>query len=58
MKNIQRKVVAEDLRKVGTTALAAGIVTIFVTNQKLLTACALITGAVLWLLGVFLTKEE
>ncbi|RMR19638.1 hypothetical protein ALP90_100728 [Pseudomonas amygdali pv. ulmi] len=58
MKTIQKKAVAEDLRKIGSTAIAAALISIFVTNFSLLSACAMVVRVVMWLLGIFMTKEE
>jgi len=58
MKIIQIKAIAEDLRKIGTTAIAAALISIFVTNFSLLSACAMVVGVVMWFLGIFMTKEE
>ncbi|WP_208693043.1 hypothetical protein [Pseudomonas oryzihabitans] len=50
--------VAEDLRKVGTTSVAAGIVGVFLSDHRLLTACALAVGVLIWFIGIVLTVEE
>lgn len=50
--------VAEDLRKVGTTSVAAGIVGVFLSDHRLLTACALSVGVLIWFIGIVLTVEE
>lgn len=57
-KRKRKAAIAEDMRKIGTTALAASLVSLFITEQKLLTSCAFISGCVIWLLGVFLTDED
>jgi len=58
MKPKRQGALAEDLRKIGTTAVAAAVVGLFLSDHKSLTACALVTGAVIWLYGIYLTKEE
>lgn len=58
MQTTRYKAVAEDLRKTGTTAMAAALISTFVTSFSLLSACAMLFGVVLWGLGIFMTKEE
>lgn len=58
MNSKQLAAVSEDLRKIGTTAMAAALVGIFISdNHRLLTSCALLIGALTWLYGIYLTKE-
>lgn len=57
MNVIRRKAIAEDLRKVGTTAFAAALVSVFLSAEKALTACALVLGVVFWLIGIFLRRR-
>jgi len=40
--------VAEDLRKIGTTAVAAGLIGIFLGEHRILTALALAVGVLIW----------
>ncbi|ERT15340.1 hypothetical protein FYM84_11080 [Pseudomonas sp. CAH-1] len=50
--------VAEDLRKIGTTAIAAGLIGIFLGEHRILTALALAVGVLIWSTGIYLTQEE
>ncbi|WP_228491002.1 hypothetical protein, partial [Pseudomonas aeruginosa] len=50
--------IAEDLRKIGTTAVAAGLIGIFLGEHRILTALALSVGVVIWSTGIYLTQEE
>lgn len=54
----QYEAIAEDLRKIGTTAVAAAVVGIFLSEHRLLTAYAFLVGAIIWSTGIFLTQEE
>lgn len=54
----QYEAIAEDLRKIGTTAVAASVVGIFLSEHRLLTAYAFLVGAIIWSIGIFLTQEE
>lgn len=58
MKQKQYAAIAEDLRKVGTTAVAGALVSIFITDHRILTACTLLTGMVAWMVGIWMTREE
>ncbi|AZC24830.1 hypothetical protein H7A76_21925 [Pseudomonas sp. MSSRFD41] len=58
MVNKKRAVIADDLRKIGTTSVAAGIVGIFLSDHRLLTAFALVVGVVIWITGICLTPED
>lgn len=57
MKPYQQSAIAEDLRKVGTTAVATALVGVFLSDHRLLTGCAFVVGTVIWLAGIYLTKE-
>jgi hypothetical protein len=46
------------LRKIGTTAVAAGLIGIFLGEHRILTALALSVGVVIWSTGIYLTQEE
>ncbi|SEP48491.1 MULTISPECIES: hypothetical protein [Pseudomonas] len=50
--------VAEDLRKIGTTSVAAGLVGVFLSDHRLLTAYAIAAGVIIWLVGIYFTSEE
>jgi len=50
--------VAEDLRKISTTAVAAGLIGIFLGEHRILTALALAVGVLIWSTGIYLTQEE
>ncbi|MEX7116870.1 hypothetical protein AB2C39_37060, partial [Pseudomonas aeruginosa] len=54
----KRSAFADDLRKIGTTAVAASLVGIFLSEHRLLTAYAFVMGMVIWLIGIALTEEE
>ena len=54
----KRAAVADDLRKIGTTAVAAALVGIFLSTSRLLTAFAFVVGVVIWITGIYLTQEE
>ncbi|MGV2465317.1 UNVERIFIED_CONTAM: hypothetical protein QO022_43195, partial [Pseudomonas aeruginosa] len=54
----KRAAFADDLRKIGTTAVAASLVGIFLSEHRLLTAYAFVMGMVIWLIGIALTEEE
>ncbi|ENJ5501694.1 hypothetical protein AB1N79_001446 [Pseudomonas aeruginosa] len=54
----KRSAFADDLRKIGTTAVAASLVGIFLSEPRLLTAYAFVMGMVIWLIGIALTEEE
>ncbi|MCO7620133.1 MULTISPECIES: hypothetical protein [Pseudomonas] len=58
MKQKQYAAIAEDLRKVGTTAVAGALVSIFITDHRILTACTLVIGMVAWMVGIWMTREE
>lgn len=58
MNSIRKKAIAEDLRKVGTTAVAASLISLFIGNTALLSACAAVSGLILWGLGILMTLEE
>lgn len=58
MKQKQYAAIAEDLRKVGTTAIAGALVSIFITDHRILTACTLLIGMVAWMVGIWMTREE
>ncbi|ESW41043.1 MULTISPECIES: hypothetical protein [Pseudomonas] len=58
MASKKRAAVADDLRKIGTTAVAAALVGIFLSTNRLLTTFALAVGAVIWLAGIYLTPED
>ncbi|MBA6133855.1 hypothetical protein [Pseudomonas juntendi] len=58
MASKKRAAVADDLRKIGTTAVAAALVGIFLSTNRLLTTFALAVGAVIWLVGIYLTPED
>lgn len=58
MKQKQYAAIAEDLRKVGTTAIAGALVSIFITDHRVLTACTLLIGMVAWMVGIWMTREE
>jgi len=58
MRPKKRAAVADDLRKIGTTAVAAALVGIFLSSNRLLTTFALAVGAVIWLAGIYLTPED
>ncbi|CAH0650599.1 MAG: hypothetical protein ACTIOG_00765 [Pseudomonas helleri] len=58
MASKKRAAVADDLRKIGTTAVAAALVGIFLSTSRLLTAFALVVGVVIWITGIYLTPEE
>lgn len=58
MKQKQYAAIAEDLRKVGTTAVAGALVSIFITDHRILTACTLLIGMVAWMVGIWMTREE
>ncbi|MBH3441375.1 MULTISPECIES: hypothetical protein [Pseudomonas] len=55
---VRFKAVAEDLRKIGTTAVAAGLISVFVSASTVLSICATLLGAGLWVLGIYLTRED
>jgi len=50
--------ITEDLRKIGTTSVAASLVGVFLSDHRLLTACAMAVGVIIWLLGIIFTTEE
>lgn len=52
------KAIAEDLRKVGTTAIAAALISLFLNSLTLLSAYAMFFGVILWFVGIFMTQEE
>ncbi|MFU4622972.1 hypothetical protein ACM705_20745 [Pseudomonas aeruginosa] len=54
----KRSAFEDDLRKIGTTAVAASLVGIFLSEHRLLTAYAFVMGMVIWLIGIALTEEE
>lgn len=54
----KRSAFADDLRKIGTTAVASSLVGIFLSEHRLLTAYAFVMGMVIWLIGIALTEEE
>lgn len=58
MASKKRVAIADDLRKIGTTAVAVALVGIFLSNDRLLTTYALAVGAVIWLAGIYLTPED
>lgn len=58
MKLKQHAAIAEDFRKVGTTAVAAALVGIFLSDLRLLAGCAFAAGGILWFVGILLTREE
>ncbi|MFS2159691.1 hypothetical protein ACCD10_20370 [Pseudomonas sp. Pseusp122] len=58
MNTVQHAAIAEDLRKIGTTAIAAAMVGIFLSDHRLLTGCAFVLGVLTWAIGVYLTREE
>ncbi|MBF8791605.1 MULTISPECIES: hypothetical protein [unclassified Pseudomonas] len=58
MASTKRAAIADDLRKIGTTAVAAALVGIFLSTNRLLTAFALVVGVVIWVLGIYLTPED
>lgn len=58
MASKKRAAVADDLRKIGTTAVAAGLVGVFLSTHRLLTAFALAVGVIIWITGIYLTPEE
>lgn len=58
MASKKRAAVADDLRKIDTTAVAAALVGIFLSTSRLLTAFALVVGVVIWITGIYLTPEE
>ncbi|WP_241361436.1 hypothetical protein, partial [Pseudomonas aeruginosa] len=41
-----------------TTAVAAGLIGIFLGEHRILTALALSVGVVIWSTGIYLTQEE
>jgi hypothetical protein len=58
MNTQQHSAIAEDLRKIGTTAIAAAMVGIFLSDHRLLTGCAFALGAITWAYGIYLTREN
>ena len=50
--------IADDLRKIGTTAIAASLIGVFLSEHRLLTAYAFLVGVIIWSIGIFLTQEE
>lgn len=54
----QISAIAEDLRKIGTTTMAAGLIGIVVSDQHLLTGCAFAIGTVTWFCGIHLTRKD
>ena len=54
----KRAAFADDLRKIGTTAVAASLVGIFLSEHRLLTTYDFVMGMVIWLIGIALTEEE
>lgn len=58
MNTKQSTAIAEDLRKIGTTAMAAALVGIFLTDHRFVSSCAMLAGAITWIYGIYLTKEE
>lgn len=57
MKRNQYAAIAEDLRKIGTTAIAGAVVSIFITDQRMLTSCALTVGLLAWFAGIHMTRQ-
>ncbi|MFK4136139.1 MULTISPECIES: hypothetical protein [Pseudomonas] len=58
MKKVKYKALAEDLRKVGTTAVAAGLISVFVSPSTGLSMCATLIGTGLWFIGIAMTVED
>ncbi|MFJ2454006.1 hypothetical protein ACIOWK_20180 [Pseudomonas protegens] len=58
MKASQYAAIAEDLRKIGTTAVAGALVSIFITDHRTLTACTLAIGLIAWVVGILMTQEK
>lgn len=50
--------IADDLRKIGTTAVAASLIGVFLSEHRLLTAYAFLVGVIICSIGIFLTQEE
>ncbi|SDG72402.1 hypothetical protein SAMN05216603_103186 [Pseudomonas benzenivorans] len=50
--------IADDLRKIGTTAVAAAVVGVFLSEHRLLTGYVFVVGAMIWSYGIYLTQEE
>ncbi len=58
MPSKKRTAFADDLRKIGTTAVAAAVVGVFLSDHRLLTVYVFLVGVTIWFLGVSLTEEE
>ena len=54
----QISAIAEDLRKIGTTTMAAGLIGMIISDQHLVTGCAFAVGSVLWIFGIHLTRKD
>lgn len=54
----KRAAFADDLRKIGTTAVSASVIGIFISEHRLLTAYAFVVGVIIWSIGISLTQEE
>lgn len=50
--------IADDFRKVGTTAMGAALIGIFLSDHQILTVYTFLSGAILWLIGICLTRED
>jgi hypothetical protein len=52
------KGISEDLRKIGTTAMGAALVSFFLSKETLLVSYIFIVGTIIWILGLFITPKS